>query len=562
MNSAKAYLGVMVRIFREKGLETVVFSPGSRNAPLIQAFYAVTGLRILSVADERSAAFFALGVALRTGRPTAIACTSGSAVLNYAPAIAEAYYQHLPLLVLTADRPAEWIDQGDGQTIRQENIYANYIKKYFRYPQHIRGDDDVQYIMRLASEAYEESLLPEPGPVHINFPFTEPLYDLSPDLTTPVRIIRTAETTPAPSGPEMEKLAHIWHKSSKKMILTGQIPAGHGLKGLLETLTGDPSVVLLTETTSNVHVERSIPGIDKVISTVTEKEAELFAPDLLITTGGHIVSKMIKKFLRDHPPREHWHVSPSGTRLDTFRSLTRTIQGNPETFLRALAETAKAKQGKSEYALRWYERDRRSESRHTAFLESVPFSDLKAFDILFRELPAGSTLHLANSTPVRYSQLFRMPKLFHFHCNRGVSGIDGCLSTAAGAALDAEEDTFLLTGDIAFFYDRNGLWHEHVSKKLKIIIINNGGGGIFRFIDGPETTGRLDLFETPHRLTARHVAALYDIPYLVANDEETLPEKIRTISTMEGPVILEVFTPREENGRILREYFKRLAKKE
>ena len=562
MNPAKAYLGILVRIFREKGLQTVVFSPGSRNAPLIRAFTAVPGLRVLSVPDERSAAFFALGIALRTGRPTAIACTSGSAALNYAPAVAEAYYQHLPLLVLTADRPAEWIDQGDGQAIRQENLYANYIKKYFRYPQHVIGEDDVQYIMRLANEAYEESLLPEPGPVHINFPFTEPLYDFSPDLTTPVRIIRTTGTLPAPSTTEMEELADIWQKSSKKMILTGQMPAGHDLEGPLEVLAGDPSVILLTETTSNLHPERSVPGIDKVVSTVTEEEAELFTPDLLITVGGHIVSKMIKKFLRDHPPREHWHISPSGSRIDTFRSLTRAIQGKPEVFLRALGDLVKTNKGKEGYASRWYERDRRSETRHAAFLESVPFSDLKAFDIILRGLPEGSILHLANSTPVRYSQLYRMPKLFHFHCNRGVSGIDGCLSTAAGAALDAEEDTFLLTGDIAFFYDRNGLWHEHLSNKLKIILINNGGGGIFRFIDGPETTDRLDLFETPHRLSARHVAALYDIPYLEAKDEETLSEKTGTISTMPGPVILEVFTPREENGRILREYFKRLAKKD
>ncbi len=558
MNPAKAYLGILARIFREKGLQTVVFSPGSRNAPLIRAFTAIPGLRILSVPDERSAAFFALGIALRTGRPTAIACTSGSAALNYAPAVAEAYYQHLPLLVLTADRPAEWIDQGDGQAIRQENLYANYIKKYFLYPQHVIGEDDVQYIMRLANEAFEESLLPEPGPVHINFPFTEPLYDFSPDLTTPVRIIRTTGKLPAPTATEVEELAHIWQESSKKMILTGQIPAGHAPESPLDVLAEDPSVILLTETTSNLHLESSIPGIDKVVGTVTEEEAELFAPDLLITVGGHIVSKMIKRFLRDHPPREHWHISPSGSRIDTFRSLTRTIKGNPEIFLQALAEVANVKHGKSEYALRWYERDRCSETRHAAFLKNVPFSDLKAFDIIFRGLPEESTLHLSNSTPVRYSQLYRMPKRFHFHCNRGVSGIDGCLSTAAGAALDAEEDTFLLTGDIAFFYDRNGLWHEHLSNKLKIILINNGGGGIFRFIEGPDTTGRLDLFETPHRLTARHVAALHDIPYLEANDEKTLSENLGTISTMPGPVILEVFTPREENGRILREYFGRL----
>ncbi len=556
MNPAKAHLGSLARIFREKGLETVVFSPGSRNAPLIQAFTAVGGYRILSVADERSAAFFALGIALRTRRPVAIACTSGSAALNYAPAVAEAFYQHLPLLVLTADRPAEWIDQGDGQAIRQENLYANYIKKYFRYPQHVNGEEEVRYIMHIANEAFDLSLFPEPGPVHINFPFTEPLYGFTPDLSTPLRITKTLEGPPAPSAEMLEELATVWNNSSKKMILTGGIPAGHDMDTSLGDLTGDPSVILLTETTSNLHVERSVPGIDKVVSTLTEEEEELFAPDLLITAGGHIVSRMIKKFLRDHPPAEHWHISPSGSPVDTFQALTRVIRSTPEAFFRGLADVVP--QGEGDYSGRWLKRDLRSEARHKEYLAQVPFTDLKAFDIIFRDLPEGCTIHLANSTPVRYSQLYRMHKHFHFHCNRGVSGIDGCLSTAAGAALDAEEETYLLTGDIAFFYDRNGLWHRHLSPRLKIIVINNGGGGIFRFIDGPESTGHLDLFETPHDLTARHAAAQHNIPYLEAADEPSLRESIRKIKAAAGPVILEVFTPREKNGEVLKEYFGRM----
>ena len=556
MNHAKAYLGLLARIFREKGLDTVVFSPGSRNAPLIMTFTAVAGIRCLSVADERSAAYFALGVALRTGRPVAVACTSGTAALNYAPAVAEAYYQQVPLLVLTADRPAEWIDQGDGQALRQDNLYANYIKRYFRYPQHADGPEDRRHIMLLANEALDASLYPEAGPVHINLPFTDPLYDFSPDLSTPVRI---THTSPAPSLPEEEEirsLAAIWNHSRKKMILTGLMPAGNGLDKILEPLADDPSVIFLTETTSNLHIQGAITDIDKVVSTFTKEEAATFAPDLLITAGGHIVSKMIKKFLRDHPPAEHWHLSPAATPMDTFQALTRVIPGTLATFFSRL--TQHAVRGTGDHATRWQERDRRSGERHDTFLQKAPFTDLKAFDIIFRELPEGCTIHLANSTPVRYSQLYPLQKHFSFHSNRGVSGIDGCTSTAAGAALDAGDDTFLLTGDIAFFYDQNGLWHDHRSPRLKIIVINNGGGGIFRFIEGPDTTGHLDLFETPHHLTARHVAALHDIRYHEATDEASLTEKIRTISSTAGPVILEVFTPREKNGEVLREYFRKL----
>jgi 2-succinyl-5-enolpyruvyl-6-hydroxy-3-cyclohexene-1-carboxylate synthase len=556
MNSAKAYLGLMARIFREKGLETVVFSPGSRNAPLIRTFTAVHGIRCLSLADERSAAHFALGIALTTGRPVAVACTSGTAALNYAPAIAEAFYQHLPLLVLTADRPAEWVDQGDGQAIRQENLYANYIKKYFRYPQHVTDEEDVKYIMHLANEAYESALLPEAGPVHINFPFTDPLYGFSPDLTTPPRIMQIVEKIPSPEETLVKTLAGRWNRAGKKMILTGMMPAGHGLAATLQPFAEDPSVIVLSETTSNLDAEGDIAGIDKVVSTFTEKEADAFAPDLLITAGGHVVSKMIKRFLRDHPPAEHWHISPSGTPMDTFHALTQVIRSTAETFFTHFIPLTD--KGTGDYAARWQQRDQRSAGRHEAFLEKAPFSDLKAFDLILRELPGGITLHLANSTPVRYSQLFPVKKKFRYHSNRGVSGIDGCLSTAAGAALDNGEDTVLLTGDIAFFYDQNGLWHKHLSDKLKIIVINNGGGGIFRFIEGPDSTDDLDFFETPHNLTARHVAALYGISYLQAENEDSLKKGLHTLSSSHSPVILEIFTPREKNGEILREYFRYL----
>jgi 2-succinyl-5-enolpyruvyl-6-hydroxy-3-cyclohexene-1-carboxylate synthase len=560
VNSAKAYLGLLARIFREKGLDTVVFSPGSRNAPLIRTFASVAGMRCLSVTDERSAAHFALGIALTTGRPVAVACTSGTAALNYAPAVAEAYYQHLPLLVLTADRPAEWIDQGDGQALRQENLYANYIKKYFRYPQHVTDEEDVRYIMHLANEAYEATLLPEPGPVHINFPFTDPLYGFEPDLTTPPRIMHIVQNTPSPADAFIDGLAGRWNRAGRKMILTGMMPAGHAAAAALQPFSGDPSVILLTETTSNLDVEGDIAGIDKVVNTLTEEEAEAFSPDLLITFGGHVVSRMIKHFLRDHPPREHWHISPAGTPMDTFQALTEVIGCTPETFFSRFVPLTVT--GTGTYAARWRQRDSRSAERHQAFLQKAPFSDLKVFDIILRELPAAISLHLANSTPVRYSQLFPVKNKFRYHSNRGVSGIDGCLSTAAGAALDAGSDTFLLTGDIAFFYDQNGLWHDHLSDKLKIIMINNGGGGIFRFIEGPDSTDHLDLFEAPHNLTARHVAELHGIPYHEARDATSLTEKIRTVSSSPGPVILEVFTPREKNGEILREYFRYLKKGE
>ncbi len=558
MKPTKAYLGLLARLWHAKGLDTVVISPGSRNAPLIQAFCSVAGIRCLSIPDERSAAYFALGLALRHGRPAAVVCTSGTAALNYAPAVAEAYYQEVPLLVLTADRPAEWIDKGDGQALPQERLYEPFVRKSFRYPQHITGRDDLQGMIALANEAYDATLVPAAGPVHVNFPFTEPLYDLKPDLDTPFRLTRPVPPPASPDPAMLAPLAREWHEAPSKMLLAGMMPPDPILEKHLSSPAQDPSVVLLTETTSNLYVEGAIPGIDKVVSTITEAEAEAFRPELLVTFGGHVVSKMIKRFLRDHPPQQHWHISPDGKYLDTFHALTRPVRATAAGFFGALLPRLRPQA--SSFAATWHERDRRSERRHRNFLSRAPFSDLTAFALILERLPEGSSLHLANSTPVRYSQLYRPAKRFRFFSNRGVSGIDGCTSTAAGAALDAMEDNYLITGDIAFFYDRNGLWHAHVSRRLKIILINNGGGGIFRFLDGPGQTGHLDLFETSHDLHAHHVARLYGLKYLDANDEESLGKNLDILVREDGPALLEVFTPRESNGEILKAYFENLKK--
>ena len=559
MSSSKAYLSLLVRIFKEKGLETIIFSPGSRNAPLIMAFTAEPAIRCLKIPDERSAAYFALGMAQQTGKPTAIACTSGTAALNYAPAIAEAYYQKIPLLVLTADRTPKLIDQGDGQAIRQENLYANYIKHSYTFPSLVVSEKELQHIEHITNEAWNNSLYPEAGPVHINFPFPEPLYDFAYDTSRKVRLIQLKETTPIPDTDQTKVLAKQWNHSKRKMILTGLLPPNPNLEKQITELAQDPTVTVLTETTSNLYIPGAIPGIDKVVCTFSAKEAEIFKPDILLTMGGHIVSKMVKSFLRQHQPASHWHISPSGQHMDTFQCLTEVIPASPDAFLDGFLPLLQP--GEGNYRSSWTERYNRSEERHHSFMKRVPFSDLKVFDMLFKTMPVGISVQLANSTPVRYSQLYRMKKWYVFYSNRGVSGIDGCISTAAGAAFATRHDTWLLTGDLAFFYDTNGLWHEYLDNHLKIVVINNGGGGIFRFIEGPDKTGHLDIFEAPHQLNARHAAGMFGIRYFEARDETSLTQAVNRLAYSRDTAILEVFTPREENGKILREYFNTLKNK-
>ena len=559
MISDKKGIALLTEIFVKKGLKHIVISPGSRNAPIITSFAQHPQIEALSIIDERSAAFFALGLAQKTQRTVAISCTSGTAVLNYAPAIAEAYYQKIPLMVLTADRPAGLIDQGDGQTIRQKNIYSNYIKDSFELPMELDNEEDLKTASNLINEAISLTQYPDCGPVHINLPFAEPLYNqiqgspLNPDIfETNKELFRIPEN-------EIEKFAEIWNKYDKKLLIAGMMDPNPELNRILRLLTNDKSVVLLTETTSNLKNSCDCPCIDKVVITINEDEVADFQPQLLITFGGYIISKMIKAFIRKNKPIVHWHIDPVDTTIDTYQSLTSGVQSVPTTFFHQLLPFIEER--KSNYKQTWHNRDQQSGRRHQEFLKDCKFSDLKVFEVLLEYIPENSNLQLGNSTPVRYVQLFKSERNLAYHSNRGTSGIDGVVSTAAGVSYGTDQLVTVITGDLGFFYDSNALMNHNLKGNLRIIVINNRGGGIFRFIDGPDKTDHLEkFFETKHNWSAEYIAKAFNVPYFNADSLQSLEEKLPAFykSDREKSAILEIFTPNEENGKILRSYFKNL----
>ncbi len=560
MNRNKTGIRHLAEICTIKGIENIIVSPGSRNAPIILAFKEQKKINCLSIVDERSAAFFALGMAQQSEKTVAIACTSGSAVLNYAPAIAEAYYQKIPLLILTADRPNEWIDQADSQTIRQKDVFSNYIQKSVELPQAINSEDDLWYTDRLINEAIDACQHPCHGPVHINIPFVEPLYEgFDEELPSP-KIINTTIAIQTLPLQEIEMLSKQWKASEKILILTGVLKKSNPLNSILEELAKQLNVAILTETTSNLYSKHFHPCTDKIISTIREEEIELFKPDLLITFGNQIISKKIKAFLRKNRAEHHWHIDRTDQYLDTYQSLSRNIPFDPLVFFEQIFDKLMGKE--SVYSDNWKQKNLECERKHAHFMANCLFSDLKVFDIILEKIPSHSHLQLANSTAIRYTQLFKNRKDLSYFSNRGTSGIDGSISTAVGAAYESKLPTTLITGDLSFFYDSNGLWNDYISKKLKIIIINNGGGGIFRFIDGPMDTDSLDYFETPHHLNAEHIAKTFNIEYLKANSLEELNNSVDNLyaKQMNKACILEIFTPREENAEVLKDYFRHLIK--
>lgn len=544
-----------------KNIKHIVFSPGSRNAPLIATFPRYKEFSCYSIVDERSAAFFALGIAQKTGETVVLSCTSGSALLNYAPAMAEAYYQNIPLLVISADRPEKLIDCGDGQTIRQENIYQNYIKKSFQLAENPSTEKELIDFQQNVLEAIETTQFPDKGPVHINIPFAEPIYGetnaQNPEI---IPIKELAFQADLPEN-EIEKFAKQMNASKKIMILVGQQKPNKQLGILLAKLAEFPSVIILSETTSNVSDKRFINCIDKTLASITNTEQEYFMPDLLISINGNIISKKIKSFLRAEKPYDHWHIDFANRKMDTYFHLSTTIACRAEDFLNKIISSIQTID--SDFREKWLEKKHQTETIHSDFLKNAPYSDLVVFEKILNALPPHSSVHFANSTPIRYSQLFDLNPTICVDSNRGTSGIDGSISTAVGAAFVSSNFTTVVSGDLSFFYDSNALWNHYISPLLRIIVINNQGGGIFRFIEGPSKLPELDtFFETKHERKAKSLAEEAELEYLSAGSIEELEEHLKFFFDHSGKAkLLELFTPNERNAEVLKVFFKAMAKR-
>lgn len=557
----------VVALCEAKGVHHIVISPGSRNAPLIIGFTENPTMKCYSIVDERCAAFFALGIAQQIKKPVALVCTSGSALLNYYPAISEAFYSDIPLVVLSADRPIERIDIGDGQTIRQKNVFENHILYSANLYSEVVAeteikDPKVRQKQREAQKHNEREInlalnkaIEKKGPVHINVPFYEPLYDRLEEPTVLPKNIPVEFPQHHISEALQDEMLELWNTSKRKMILIGVNSPGVIEQQWIDHFANDPSVLVLTETTSNIHHDSHVNCIDQLITSLSEEEFEQLHPDILLTVGGMVVSKRIKAFLREYQPKAHWHIDEKKA-FDTYFCLAEHIKLTPNNFFETFLTETKNVNG--DYKQSWLAiRDQRRE-RHQAYLEQIKFTDLKAFEVIFDHIPEGQMVQLSNSSTVRYAQLFSLKPSYQVFCNRGTSGIDGSTSTAIGAAAVTNTPTTLISGDLSFFYDSNALWNDHIPANFKIILINNDGGGIFRILPGKEESVNFSTyFETTHGLSAEHLCAMFGFEYHKA---DTLNDTIASIQQLykndSKPQLLEIFTPRKENDSTLIDYFR------
>ena len=532
-----------------KGIRNIVISPGSRNAPLTIGFTENKNFINYSIVDERCAAFFALGIAQQLDEPVALVCSSGSALLNYYPAISESFYSDIPLVILSADRPSELINIGDGQTIQQENVFQNHILESANC---IEGDAYNLFNEAIINSALNTAISKK-GPVHINLPFSEPLYKTTENLTI------TAKSTPIlvaakKVNEDLNPFVKKWNGAKKKLILVGVLKPNSIEKKYLDILAKDESIIVLTETTSNLHDKNFFPAIDQLIASFDKNELIDFEPEILLTFGGMVISKKIKALLRDYSPKEHWHIDPKKAN-DTFFYLTHHFKTTVNLFFNEFLP--KIVPVKSNYQSNYLSVKEYRLKRHKEYISIIPYSDLKIFSAIVNIMPKNMQLQLSNSSTIRYAQFFNFDKRIDVFCNRGTSGIDGSTSTAIGAAVVSKKETLCITGDLSFLYDSNALWNNYMPSNFKIIVINNGGGGIFRILPGEKNTDNFDTyFETKHQFTALHLCEMYNLEYTMIHRESELNRNLKSFfSSSDTPKLLEIFTPSEINDQVLLEYF-------
>lgn len=529
-----------------KGVNNVVISPGSRSAPITLGFANHPKIKCKIINDERSAGFIALGMALQLNETVALVCTSGTAVLNYAPAIAEAYYQQIPLLVITADRPPELIDQQDGQCLRQFEIFKNYIKSSFQTPDTLDKDIEIEQFYKTVNNAINTVNSTPLGPIHINVPIREPFYPKE-NIEFDVNDLETNASIELPKDLNYQPLIDKINSTSKVLFIAGQQRENQQLNSKINSLIHSFYPVIADINSNITNIENAI----QMEELIFQNELGDLHPELVITFGNSILSKKLKLYFRDNKI-EHYHIAETNPTPDFFHQLKGSFECKPDKFF---GETIhRIDPGNESFFNLWIEKERMLKSQKSTLLSESEYSEPFILNHIVNKLPKQSHIHLANSMSVRWLNIIGVDhqKEFTIQSNRGVSGIDGSTSTALGYSIESNKPNFLITGDIAFFYDRNAFWNNYIPNNLKIILLNNHEGGIFNMIPGPNNNKEtLSYFTSSQNLTAESLAKEFDLDYFYVQSKEELEVTLSDFLSSQKCSILELKTDSEINKEVL-----------
>ena len=561
MYSNKENVNILTSLLLEYGVSDAVVCPGSRNAPIVHNLSVCEAIRCRPVTDERSAAFYALGLAIATRRPTVVCVTSGSALLNVMPAVAEAAYQHVPLVVISADRPQQWIDQLDGQTIPQSDALGRFVRKAVQLPEP-HNDEERWLCRRLVNEAMHLATCRQGAPVHINVPISEPLFEFSteqlPQLSRFNNIKRAAIKDASMDMPE------AFHDATRPMIVIGQLAHGTISHETIRSLS--EKYVVMSEPLSNpsymtIHFDEAIRYIVSDNSSINDDEDDKTAyyPDYVIYVGDTLVSKPTRRFLRNAKAPSCLITPDAADIHDPLMTLTDIVECDSDSINALLASLCDAPDTdeRCRFHDRWQSFLDACAAHADAYApEYSQMATVKYFEEQLADLDIDICVHYANSSAVRLACIYAQHYVW---CNRGVNGIEGSLSTAAGFSLATHDMTVCVIGDLSFFYDQNALWNSNLRGNLRIILLNNRGGGIFRQLSGlSDSPAADDLVMASHENTAQGICTQNDIGYMSAKNMDEMQIGIVTLLTRESerPMLLEVFTDSNDDVKALEKYFK------
>lgn len=541
---------IIIALLKKYGIRHCVLSAGSRNVPFVHSVEEDPYFKCYSVVDERSAGYFALGLAQELNEPVVISCTSSTATCNYWPPVAEAFYQGVPLLVLTSDRDPAMLGQWEDQMIDQVGMYDRHVKKSVNLPI-VNNHHDFIWCQRLVNEALLELDHHGKGPVHINIPMVS--YNISfntktlPDVTRIERLMLKDDSN-------LWEKKYLKLKSAKRVLVTcGQESyVSDKMKKELEIFFHLFNVAISVEYMANIEC-------DGVINTftcfdtryVTEKKFSEMLPDIVISYGGNIMSG-VKEMLRKYAGKfEHWLIQEDGRVVDSYLSLTTIFECTPEHFFEYFND--KNKDGKND--LEYYRMIK-------AFADSVVYpefvySNVYAIKEMVERIPSGSILHLAINGAIRITNYSKLNSNVKVYANIGTHGIDGCMSSFLGQASVRKELSFLVIGDLAFFYDMNVLRIRHISPNVRILLINNHGGEEFYYNHMYQNEAS-DLHTTArHNTKAEGWVKEVGFNYLAAYDKKSLKVGLNTFFdvSLEKPVLLEVFTEMSHDAKVLYDFY-------
>ncbi|MCU4799339.1 2-succinyl-5-enolpyruvyl-6-hydroxy-3-cyclohexene-1-carboxylic-acid synthase [Halobacteria archaeon HArc-gm2] len=571
-NLATLWGETIVDELAESGLDAVCVAPGSRSTPLTVAFADHPDVRVFSHLDERSAAFFALGRARRTGEPTALVCTSGTAAANFHPAVIEADRSRVPLVVLTADRPAELRDSGANQTVDQTKLYGDAVRSFQSLPEPAAEDRRLRSLRTTVCRAVATSTGTPPGPVHLNVPVAKPLeptetpegvgsipesFAASDSLGVTGRdgpFVATSQGQPRLSDAELARVAGETDGADRGLIVAGTANRPTPARDALAALAGATGFPVLADPLSGVRFGDHVSdvtvcgGYDSYLGAAGDWPD----PDVVLRFGASPTSKTLRRYLRDTDARQ-FVVDPAGAWREAEFTATDLVTADPTGFAEGVAAGVSAADATE---TDWTERFARAERAYWDLVDPELDSTLFEGSVAGRvvgALPDPATLYVSNSMPVRDVDRFGRPRTADLSIlgNRGASGIDGITSSALGAASGNEDPLVLLLGDLAYYHDMNGLLAvARCGVDATVVLVNNDGGGIFHKLpiesfDPPFT----DQFKTPHGLDFEPTGELYDVGFERVADGDALVDALSSSVGSAGTQVIEVITDAAESHR-------------